>query len=137
MSHDVTFADDEELLAAFVAASIPAAAFGHQEHIRVAYLFLRRHADFAAAALEFRTALRRFVTAIGKEDRYHETLTWAYLALVRARMEGREDADSHAFLRRCPELAQHRGGVIERHYDLDALLASPLARAVFVLPTRG
>lgn len=137
MSHDVTFAEDDDLLAAFVAATLPAEAFGHREHIRVAYLFLRREVDFGAAAVAFRAALRRFVAAIGAEDRYHETLTWAYLALVREQMEGHEDADSHAFLRRCPELTRHRGGAIERRYDLEALLASPLARAVFVLPTRG
>lgn len=137
VSDDVTFTEDEVLYAAFMAASIPPAAFGHREHIRVAFLFLRREPDFGAAAQAFRAALRRFVAAIGAEDRYHETLTWAYLALVRAHMEGHADVDSHAFLRRCPELGQHRGGAIERHYDLDALMAAPLARTVFVLPTRG
>lgn len=127
--------DDAALLAGFTAATLPGAAFGHREHVRVAFLFLRAHEDFGAAAVAFRAALHDFVTALGAADRYHETLTWAYLALVREHMDGHDDVDSLAFLRRCPELAQHRGGALERRCDVEALLASPLARRLLVWPS--
>ncbi len=128
--------DDAALLAAFTAGTLPGAAFTHATHVRVAFLFLRTHADFGAAAPAFRAALRRYVAGLGAADRYHETLTWAYLALCQERMEGHEDADSQAFLARCPDLVDHHGGALARHYDVPALLASPLARRVFVLPGR-
>jgi hypothetical protein len=132
-----TSLDDAALLAGFTDATLPGAAFGHREHVRVAFLFLRAHADFGAAAVAFRAALRRFVAALGAADRYHETLTWAYLALVHEHMHGHDDGDSPAFLRRCPELARHRGGALERRCDVEALLASPLAREVLVWPSRA
>jgi hypothetical protein len=128
--------DDAALLAGFVAATLPGPAFGHREHVRAAFLFLRMYDDFGAAAVAFRAALRRFVTALGAEDRYHETLTWAYLALVHEHMHGHEDADSQAFLARCPRLGQHRGGELEARCDVATLLASPLARRVLVWPSR-
>lgn len=135
-AHELPPAEDAALLAAFVAGTLPGPAFGHAEHLRVAFLFLRTHADFAAAALAFRAALRRYVAGLGAAERYHETLTWAWLALCRERMEGHEDPDSRAFLARCPDLLDPRGGALARRYDLAALLADPLARRVFVLPGR-
>jgi hypothetical protein len=136
VSHEPPIAD-AELLAGFTSATLPGAAFGHREHIRVAYLFLRTYPDFAGAAGAFRAALRKFVAALGATDRYHETLTWLYLALVLEHMDGHEDADSLAFLARCPELARHRGGALEQRCDVEAMLASPLARRIFVAPRRG
>lgn len=128
---------DAALLAAFLDCTLPPQQLGHGEHVRLAYLFLRRHADFGEAALAFRSALRRYVTAIGRADRYHETLTWAYLALIAERLaDGPDEPDSLAFVARFPELVDHRGGALAAAYDVEAITASPLARRVFVLPRR-
>lgn len=130
-------AADDALLAAFLDCTLPPEQLGHPEHVRLAYLFLRRHADFGDAAVAFRSALRRYVTAIGRADRYHETLTWAYLALIAERIEREgEAADSQQFVARWPELVDHRTGALAAVYDIAELTASPLARRVFVLPGR-
>jgi len=86
--------DDEALLGGFESARLPAAAFGHAEHVRAAFLYLTRHPDFGEAAVLFRSALRRFAAAKGVPDRYHETLTWAYLALINERAHGSSFASS-------------------------------------------
>ena len=126
--------DDAELVARFEALAIAPAAFRHREHVRLAYAMLRG-ADFGDAAVRFRRALKRFAVAAGAADRYHETLTWAYLALVARRMaEDPAAATSHELVARHPDLADHRGGAVARYYDVAAITASPLARAVFVLP---
>lgn len=132
-------AADDALLAAFLDCTLPPELLGHPEHVRLAYLFLRRHPDFGDAAVAFRAALRRYVTAIGRADRYHETLTWAYLALIAERIaqEGQGERDSLQFVARWPELIDHRGGALAAAYDVAEITASPLARRVFVLPGRG
>jgi hypothetical protein len=89
---------------------------------------------FALARLT--PALRRFASRLGKADRYHETITWAYLLLINERTErtGRrgswqEFADTN------PDLLTGRGTVLRSYYR-DETLQSELARRVFLLPDR-
>ena len=126
--------DDAALVARFESLAIAPPDFRHREHVRLAYAMLRG-ADFGDAGVRFRAALRRFAAAAGVPDRYHETLTWAYLAVTCRRMaEDPSAATSLDFIARHPDLLDHRGGAVARHYDVAAITASPLARAVFVLP---
>ena len=130
---------DEALLAAFEGRTLPCDLFHHREHLRVAWLLLRRHGDFGEAGVAFRASLKAYATACGGAGKYHETLTWAWLSLVQARMvdasglELRADRDSRTFLARCPELLDVRAA-LGAHYDADAIGQSDLARRVLVLP---
>jgi hypothetical protein len=123
---------DAELVDRFSEGSLAASAFGHREHVRLAFAVLARHPDFGVAAIAYRRMLRAFAVANGAPDRYHETITWAYLAIVRARMEGH--AASDAMLDANPDLLDHRHGALARHYDVAAITADPFARRLFVLP---
>ena len=127
---------DAALLETFEALAIAPADFGHREHLRLGFAVLARERDLAAAAIAFRRMLRRFADAHGVSGKYHETITWAYLALIAERMHGQAYASSHELLAANPDLLDHRGGALARLYDVDAITASPLARAVFVLPRR-
>jgi len=126
---------DDALVAAFETAQLGDGEFRHREHVRAAFVYLARHGDFAEAACRFRRALRHFAGAHGAPARYHETLTWAYLALINERMRAACCDSSSELLRRCPELLDGRA-LLSRHYDVDALLRSSQAREVFVLPER-
>jgi hypothetical protein len=123
---------DAELVDRFTERALAASSFGHREHVRLAFAVLARHPDFGVAAILYRRMLRAFATANGAPDRYHETITWAYLAIVRARMEGH--AESDAMLAANPDLLDHRHGALARHYDVAAITADPFARRLFVLP---
>src|SRR5437868_319568 len=118
---------DAALVAALEGARPGSFQFRHREHIRAAFVYLVRHPDFAEAAHRFRGALRRFAAAHGAPDRYHETVTWAYLALINERMRGAFPGGSEEFLRQHPELLDGRA-LLSRHYDVDALLRSTAAR---------
>jgi hypothetical protein len=72
---------DGELLAGFRDASLPAAAFRHVEHVRVAWLYLGEGDDGARFAAD----LVRFATAHGAAAKYSEPITRAWLARVAAR----------------------------------------------------
>jgi hypothetical protein len=125
---------DEELYRRFDSAHLPAGEFGHPEHVRAAFLYLRRHPDFGEAAVRFRRALRRFAAAHGVPRKYHETLTWAYLVLIRERMQHGHPRTSQGFLRQNLDLLDHRHGPLARYYDVDEITRSDLARHLFLLP---
>ena len=127
---------DDALLEAFTNLTLSPADYHHREHVRVAFVLLRREGDFAAAAATFRTLLQRFAAAAGVRAKYHETLTWAYLALIAERMHGHDYRTSAELLAANPDLLDHKAGAIARYYDVAAITQSPLARAVFVLPER-
>lgn len=126
--------DDDALVATFESLELSPAMFGHREHVRIGFALLAAERDLAAAAARFRTALRRFTEHAGAAGKYHETITWAYLAMIQERMAARSFASSEELLAAHPELLDHRTGALAAHYDVAALLASPLARASFVLP---
>jgi hypothetical protein len=126
--------DDEALLVAFDHLAIRAEDFHHREHVRLAFAVLARERDLAASALAFRRMLRRFAEANGAAAKYHETITWAYLVIIAERMTARSYASSLELLADHPDLLDHRGGALARHYDVAELIGSPLARLSFVLP---
>jgi hypothetical protein len=127
--------DDATLLARFEALAIAPADFRHREHVRLAVAMLVG-ADFGDAAVRYRRALRRFAAHVGADGKYHETLTWAYLALVARALDEHPVATSAALLAQVPALLDH-ATALAAHYDLGAILASPLARRVLVLPERA
>jgi len=140
---------DDELLGAFEAGQEPEGGFHHREHLRVAWLYLRRD-PWPAALGRFAEGLKRFAIAQGQPGLYHETVTVAYFLLIHQRMaEGGQvwnreftipdltppEPTFDGFVARYPELLGWKPSILDRYYDA-ATLASDLARRVFVMPDR-
>ena len=127
--------EDRLLLDGFEAATLPEGSFRHRDHVRVAWLYLRELAP-AAALDRFASGLRRYAAAKGKSGLYHETITWAYLLLIRERMERAGAGESfEEFAARNPDLLAWKPSILDSYYRKETL-ASDLARRVFVLPDR-
>jgi hypothetical protein len=126
--------NDEELLAGFESHSLPNDAFHHQEHVRVAWMFVKRDGVPRAMAT-FSESLKRFAVAKGKPNLYHETITFAYLLLIGERLARKPAASWNEFAADNADLLTWKPGVLDRYYS-DALLWSDLARATFVMPDR-
>jgi len=126
---------DAELVRQFEGATLPLDAFHHAEHVRMAFLYLRDYAATEAIA-RFASALTKFAAKHGKEGLYHETITWAYLLIVRERMARRERCEAWAeFAAANPDLLRYEDGVLKKYYR-DETLASEVARGTFVFPDR-
>jgi hypothetical protein len=127
--------DDEALWAAFSARTLTHEEWTHRAHLRMAYLYLARFADIDEAHLRMRIGIVRLNTAHGIEESpkrgYHETMTRAWLELVRHARASDPAEDSQSFLERHPHLL-HRDAPL-RHYTREVLL-SLKARSVFVPP---
>ena len=126
--------DDDALYARFLDAALTAEQLGHRNHVRLAFLCVRRHPDLAEAAVGFRSTLRRLVAALGAEAKYNETLTWAYLVLVHQRAARSDAPDSDAFLAAHPELLDQRHGALARYYELSAVTGCAETKSLFLLP---
>jgi hypothetical protein len=124
-------ASDDEFLAAVEAATWPGERFGHREHVRLGWLYLRRHGSEAGYARIQRT-IQRYATALGAAGKYHETVTRAWSAHVyRAVRETPELEPFEAFLKAHEELLD--GRLLARHYRKETL-DSEIARGEWVAP---
>lgn len=123
-----------DVLAAFEAGSLDPGCFSHRKHLSLAWKYLQRD-GFPEGALNFRRHLKAYVTKVGAEGKYHETITWAYLVLLNEEMSLRSPPGEafDAMIERRPDLLDHRGGAISRCYS-KAQLDLPEARRVFLLP---
>jgi hypothetical protein len=120
------------LLDRFVDTTLPAAEFHHQQHVHVAWLFVRQH-GMPAALAAFTGAIKRFADAKGATGLYHETITWAFLLLIADR-QARQPADSwEDFAAANADLLTWKPSILERYYSKE-LLSSELARRVFLMP---
>lgn len=126
--------DDRALLNEFETGSLAKEAFGHREHVRVAWLYVREY-GLPDAFGRFRDALKRFATAKGAPQLYHETITWAYLLLIQERMARNAVETWEGFASANADLLRWKPSLLDRYYTHD-LLWSDLARATFVMPDR-
>ncbi len=124
-------AGDEEFLAAVEQARWPGERFGHREHVRLAWLYLRRHGPEAGYE-RIRGTIQHYATALGAAGKYHETVTRAWSAHVyRALRETPELEPFSAFQQAHPGLRD--GKLLERHY-LKETLNGETARREWVAP---
>ena len=127
--------EDEDLVRIFEAGEVPDGGFGHEQHVRVAWWYLRHH-SLPDAMARFIAGLKHFAKWRNKTNLYHETITVAYVLLINERLAESRDLDWSAFARRHADLLQWRPSILEDYYRPETL-ASPRARAVFVMPDRS
>jgi hypothetical protein len=125
--------NDREFVAAFEACTIAKGEFRHADHVRLAWIYLRERPLIEAIDC-FTTSLRRFAAHHGVPGLYHETITWAYLLLIRERMQ-RDGApqDWPSFRDANADLLARNPSILDRYYAPETL-ASDTARRTFVLP---
>jgi hypothetical protein len=123
-----------ELIRRFESDSIPEDSFHHADHVRLAFAYLNEYPVLQALE-KFASVLKRFAAARGKTQLYNETITCAYIFLIRERMAQCEGADWKEFFRHNADLLTWKDGILSRYYREDTL-KSDLARKVFVLPDK-
>ena len=122
---------DDELIAGFEAASLP--AFPHADHVRLTILYLGRYGRNETQKRLFE-GLRRFAAAKGVPEKFHITMTIAWLDLVDdARRRHPDAGDPSALVTACPELLNR--DALLRFYSPDRLFSDE-ARQQWVAPDR-
>ena len=126
--------EQEELFERFVDTTLPADQFHHEQHVQVAWLFVRNY-GMPAALGEFSTAIKRFADAKGATGLYHETITWAFLLLIAERQARNPALTWPQFEATNADLLVWKPSILERYYSKE-LLGSELARRTFLMPDR-
>ena len=127
---------DDELIASFESGTLASECFHHADHVKMAFLYLCRYP--AVEALQrFSTSLRNLAIAKGKPNLYHETITWAFVFLIRERMARAGGPQTWAqFAAANPDLLNWKDNILKKYYR-DQTLSSSLAKATFLFPDRA
>jgi hypothetical protein len=126
----------DEFIASFEDCSLPNGSFHHADHVRMAFLYLCRYPALEALQ-RFSSSLVRFATANGKPQLYHETITWAFLFLIRERMARNACEQSWPeFAAGNSDLLDWKDNVLKKYYRGETL-SSELARSTFLFPDKG
>jgi hypothetical protein len=128
---DASARSDEDFLRAFEDLSFPADLFHHREHIRVAWLYLKS-SDATRAAGRMSEGIRRFANHHGATQKYHRTLTLAWMRLVAdALVETPEGYTFEQFITTHPQLKEAK--LPDKYYSKE-LLQTAAAREAWVEP---
>jgi hypothetical protein len=120
---------DEEFLDALHTCSLPKEQFGNADHFRLAWLHLQGR-SVAEAEYLMRSGIRTFGAHHGRLDKYHETITLAWVRLLASHKE----PTFEEFLR----VNEARLNLATLHrYWTPELLASETARLSWVPPDRA
>jgi hypothetical protein len=122
-----------ELLKQFEAHEIDPAAFGHKEHVVIAWEMLQKY-SFLDASTRYATAINTIATRAGAPEKFHMTITLAFLSLIAERAHTSSQSNIDEFLAQNPDLLS--SNVLSQWYS-DEQLKSELARTHFVLPNMG
>lgn len=124
---------DQDFAEAFERCAVDNKSFHHRDHVRLAWIYLRE-APLLEALARFTASLKRFATANGRPELYHETVTWAYLLLIHERMQQGDATGFDAFAVENSDLLAWKPSILDRYYDRETL-DSEIARRTFVMPS--
>lgn len=126
---------NSEIIRRFENGEVPPEFFHHADHVRLAFAYLSEHPPLVALE-KFAAAIRQFAASVGKPERYNETITFAYLFLIRERMAACPSKNWEEFAQNNRDLLVWKDGILNRYYQ-PRTLQSDFARAIFVLPDRA
>lgn len=125
---------NEEVIRRFESGVIEAGSFHHSDHVRLGFAYLSQYSTLQALE-RFSSVLKNFATVHGHATLYNETITHAYIFLIRERMARSGVNDWEEFAEANPDLLIWKGGVLDRYYQ-GSTLQSELARRVFLFPDK-
>jgi len=126
---------EREWMEEFERCTLPNDSFHHADHVKMAFLYLQNYPPLEALG-RFSSALTRFATAHGKPDLYNETITWAFLLLIRERIARANSRPSwDEFILNNADLLCWDNNILKKYY-LPETLSSELAKRIFLFPDR-
>ncbi len=120
------------LTRSFLSRTVTASTLGHREHVQVAYELLSAH-NFVDATKVYVTEIRALATRAGAPEKFHMTVTVAYLSIIAERMSASAHADFNDFLATNSDLLS--SNLLQGWYS-KARMSSPVAKEQFLLPDR-
>lgn len=132
MTYHIGMLSDDELVAGFEAGTL--AEFPHASHVRLTLIYLARH-GVDETRLRMADGLLLFATLKGHPEKFHVTMTRAWLELIESARRRFPDAGNpEALVAACPGLLDK--DALKRFYSAERLSTDD-ARAGWVTPDRA
>jgi len=114
---------DDEFEQQFSATTLSPVLFTHEAHVRLAWLHIKKYG--AGAAIKNITAqLKRYVKALGADDKYNETLTVAAVKMVNHFYIQSHRMDFRNFIKENKRLVANFRELIQSHYSFNIFTAN-------------
>lgn len=127
--------NENDLIAQFESCTLPIESFHQADHVKMAFLYLQMYPPLEALG-RFSSALARFATANNKPNLYNETITWAFLFLIRERMaRGNHPQTWAQFAASNEDLLRWDDNILKKYYRSETL-SSDLAKRTFLFPDK-
>jgi hypothetical protein len=127
--------NDPEWMQAFESCTLPIGSFRHAEHVKMAFLHLQKFAPLDALD-RFSSNLMRFAAAHSKPGLYNETITWAFLLIIRERIARANSPQTWAeFSSANADLLRWDDNILKKYYR-EETLSSELAKRIFLFPDK-
>ncbi len=121
------------LLTQFESLTLSPEEFGHREHVQVAFEMLRKY-GFLDACIRISQTINTMATNAGAADKFHVTITFAFLSLIAERIAAKPNIEFEEFLERNSDLLSMKA--LNRWYSKEQL-SSEFARTHFLLPGKA
>ena len=126
---------DLQFIERFEDCTLPAAWFHHRDHIRMAWLQIKKH-GLLNALDKISAGIKRYAAAQGKAERYHETITWAYAILINERIARANPEQTWTeFVAVNGDLLDWERNILRKYYH-PATLSTELSKTTFLLPDK-
>lgn len=123
---------DQELLQKLRDGSLPPLAFTHKEHIRLVWLSYKTHGD-SKVYNDVRDIIKNYAFSIGEGHIFHETLTYAAVAVVLEFINKLNSSSFEALISSELKLITDFKHLVSIHYS-DQLLRSDKAKIEIMEP---
>lgn len=109
---------DDELESQLKNCTLDPTIFNHEAHIRLAWIHLTKY-GLEQDQQNITTQLKAFVTSLGAQSKYHETLTVAAVNIVYHFMQKSDSKSFQEFINKSARLVHDFEGLITAHYRFD------------------
>lgn len=124
--------DDKQFLARFESLTLDPASFDHKAHLRLAFLCICQE-GVEPAVERVERGIRAFAASVGAANKYHQTITEAFVRVIGLRLTRQAVPDWQGFLELNPDLVNQAQNVLLQHYSPERLFSAE-ARTRFLEP---
>ncbi len=125
---------ETEFFQQFENGTLNADVFDHSAHVKMAWIYLNKY-ELPEALRNFSDALKRFANVNNAAGLYHETITFAFLALINEKMKKVELENWEEFVENNQDLFDWKDSILKKYYR-EETLKSVFAKKHFVFPDK-
>ena len=113
---------DDEFLKQFEDNSLPPEYFSHLGHLRLAWLYVTKH-DLDSAISKTCDGIKSYAESLGAHDKFHYTMTHAFVKIIHQRMLDQGDHGWREFLNRNQDLVNTAAEVLLQYFREETLFS--------------